>query len=189
MDIRFAKPSDAERVLEIYAPIVCETAISFELVPPAVAEMRERIETTMENFPWLVAEVEQNIIGYAYASRHRERAAYQWSVDVSVYVNENTQRRGVARALYRALLDTLTELGYCTAFAGIALPNDASVGFHEAMGFTPVGVYRNVGYKLGTWHDVGWWQRSLREYPANPAPPQTIREFLRARHTNRLGNG
>ena len=176
-NIRLATAADAEGALEIYAPIVSDTAISFELVPPSVEEMGERIETTVANLPWLVAEVEQNIVGYAYASRHRERAAYQWSVDVSVYVNENARRQGVARALYRALLDILTELGYCTAFAGIALPNDASVGFHEAIGFRPVGVYRSVGYKLGTWHDVGWWQRALREYPSNPVPPQTMREY------------
>ena len=176
-NIRLAKPTDADGVLEIYAPIVSDTAISFELVPPSVEEMRERIETTLATFPWLVAEAEQKIIGYAYASRHRERAAYQWSVDVSVYVNDDARRQGVARALYRALLDMVRELGYCTAFAGIALPNEASVGFHEAMGFTPVGIYRNVGFKLGRWHDVGWWQLVLREYPVRPEPPRAMREY------------
>lgn len=177
-DIRLANATDAAAVLAIYAPIVRDTAISFELVPPSVDEMLERIETTLTQFPWLVAEHDHDFLGYAYASQHRERAAYQWSVDVSVYVNEAARGKGVARALYSSLLRILAELSYCTAFAGIALPNVASVGFHEAMDFTPVGVYRNVGYKLGKWHDVGWWQRPLREYGADPTPPQSLREYL-----------
>jgi phosphinothricin acetyltransferase len=176
-DIRLANDADAVAVLAIYAPIVRDTAISFELLPPSVNEMRERIETTLTEFPWLVAEHDHAVLGYAYASQHRERAAYQWSVDVSVYVNVDARGKGVARALYSSLLHILEELSYCTAFAGIALPNEASVGFHEAMGFTPVGIYRSVGYKLGTWHDVGWWQLVLRDYPTNPVRPRTMREY------------
>lgn len=178
--IRLANAADAEGVLAIYAPIVRDTPISFELVPPTVNEMRERIETTLTELPWLVAESAHDVVGYAYASRHRQRAAYQWSVDVSVYVSENARGRGVARALYRRLLGILEELSYCTALAGIALPNEASVGFHEAMGFTPIGIYSKVGYKLGTWHDVGWWQRTLREYPKNPQPPQAMSDYLKS---------
>ena len=183
VDIRLANAADAAGVLAIYAPIVRDTAISFELVPPTLSEMQQRIEKTLTEFPWLVAEAEQNVVGYAYASRHRTRAAYQWSVDVSVYVRADARGRGIARALYRALLRLLEELSYCTALAGIALPNEASVRFHEAMGFRPVGTYRNVGFKLGTWHDVGWWQRPLREYPTNPAPPRTMREYLESGKT------
>jgi L-amino acid N-acyltransferase YncA len=177
-EIRLANAADAEAVLAIYAPIVRDTAISFELVPPTVSEMQARIETTLPVLPWLVAESARDVIGYAYASRHRERAAYQWAVDVSVYVRAEARGHGVARALYRALLAILEDLSYCTALAGIALPNVASVAFHEAMGFTPVGVYRKVGYKLGTWHNVGWWQRPLREYVNDPAPPRPMRDYL-----------
>lgn len=177
-DIRLATAADAERVLAIYAPIVRDTAISFELVPPSVGEMQARIETTLPVLPWLVAAEAQEVIGYAYASRHRERAAYQWAVDVSVYVRANARDRGVARALYQALLGILEDLSYHTVLAGITLPNEPSVRFHEAMGFTPLGIYRNVGYKLGTWHDVGWWQRALGEYVNDPAPPRAMRDYL-----------
>ena len=162
--MRLAQAADAEGLLAIYAPIVRETAISFEVEPPTSAEMRTRIEAAVPEFPWLVSEADGGIVGYAYASRHRERAAYKWSVDVSVYVSPERQRTGVARSLYVALLGILEELGYYKAFAGIALPNAASVGFHESLGFRPIGIYRKVGYKLGAWHDVGWWQRALREY-------------------------
>ena len=177
-DIRLATGADAEGVLAIYAPIVRDTAISFELGPPTVEQMQERIASTGDRLPWLVAEEAQQVIGYAYASRYRERAAYQWSIEVSAYVREDARRTGVARVLYKALLGILADLSYRTALAGIALPNDASVAFHESMGFTPVGIYQKVGYKLGSWHDVGWWQLPLGEYTNNPAPPSQMREYL-----------
>src|SRR5512135_142149 len=139
--------------------------------------MRKRIEATLPRYPWLVCEMDGSIAGYAYASRHRERAAYQWSVDVSVYVAGNTRRTGTGRRLYGALLGMLDDLGYYSALAGIALPNPASVGLHEAMGFKPIGMYRNIGYKLGAWHDVGWWQLKLREYRDEPKPPMRMAEY------------
>ena len=182
-DIRLATGADTEGVLAIYAPIVRDTAISFELVPPTVEQMRERIVSTLDRLPWLVAEEVQQVIGYAYASRYRERAAYQWSIEVSAYVRDDARRTGVARSLYQALLGILADLSYRTALAGIALPNDASVAFHESMGFTPVGVYQKVGYKLGTWHDVGWWQLPLGKYTDNPAPPSQMQEYL---HSDQL---
>ncbi|HKY29125.1 MAG TPA: arsinothricin resistance N-acetyltransferase ArsN1 family B [Pyrinomonadaceae bacterium] len=175
--IRIATAADAESVLEIYGPIVRDTAISFELVPPTVAEMQERIESTLATLPWLVAAEAQDVVGYAYASRHRERPAYQWAVDVSVYVRADARGHGVARALYRILLGILEDLSYHTVLAGITLPNEASVAFHEAMGFRPVGIYRNVGYKLGSWHDVGWWQRPLGEYINEPPPPRAMKDY------------
>lgn len=113
--------------------------------------------------------------GYAYAGRHRERAAYQWAVDTSVYVRADARGRGVGRALYAALFDQLVALGYFQAFAGIALPNAGSVALHESVGFAPLGVYRNVGYKFGAWHDVGWWQKSLQPLRAEPAAPASYR--------------
>jgi len=167
--IRMATESDAEQIAAIYTPYVRDTPISFEVVPPTAAEMRQRIGALTANFPWLVCEAGDAVLGYAYASRHRDRAAYQWSVDVSVYVRADAHRRGIGRALYAALLRMVTAQGFYRAYAGITLPNASSVGLHEAMGFRPVGVYRAVGYKLAAWHDVGWWDLELR--PANAAPP------------------
>jgi L-amino acid N-acyltransferase YncA len=175
--VRLAEAHDAEGILRIYAPIVWDTAISFEVEPPTTEEMRARIEAALPEFAWLVSESDGGIAGYAYASRHRERAAYRWSVDVSVYVTAGRRREGVARGLYTPLLGILEDLGYYSAFAGIALPNAASVGFHESMGFRPIGIYRKVGYKLGAWHDVGWWQRALREYGPEPRPPRSMQGY------------
>ncbi|MGE5074179.1 MAG: arsinothricin resistance N-acetyltransferase ArsN1 family B [Anaerolineae bacterium] len=175
--IRCSKEGDVEGILAIYAPIVRETAISFEVEPPSMEEMHRRIESTVIRLPWLIYDVDGRVGGYAYAGRHRERAAYQWSVDVSVYVAEELRGKGLGRKLYEPLLGILEDLGYYTALAGIALPNAASVGLHEAMGFRPIGVYRNVGYKLGKWHDVGWWQRQLRELGSDPQAPIGIGEY------------
>ncbi len=175
--IRSARGEDAEGILAIYAPIVRETFISFEVVPPTIEQMRERIEGTLVKFPWLVCEEEEHILGYAYASRHRERAAYQWSADVSVYVAAECRGQGLGRALYTPLLQILTDLGYYSALAGIVLPNPASVGLHEAMGFRPVAVYHNIGYKLGAWHDTGWWQCKLREYEGQPEEPRRMKDL------------
>jgi phosphinothricin acetyltransferase len=108
------------------------------------------------------------------AGKHRERAGYQWSVDTTAYIREDSRGKGIGKRLYITLLDELTRLGYFQAFAGISLPNDASVALHESLGFTPVGTYRNVAYKLGAWRDVGWWQKGLRE-PLDPTPPATFR--------------
>jgi phosphinothricin acetyltransferase len=139
---------------------VADTCISFELEPPDQAEMARRIEDYGDSHGWLVAEVGGAVAGYAYGSPHRARAAYASSCDVAVYVDSAQARCGIGRALYGALL---TRLGakYHAAFAGIALPNEASIGLHEAMGFVPVGIYREVGWKFGGWRDVGWWQRLL----------------------------
>ena len=169
--IRLATPDDASGVQAIYAPIVRETAISFELEPPTVAEMQQRIVKSLEHWPWLVCERRGDILGYVYASQHRTRPAYQWSVDVSVYVHPNARHSGVGQALYRSLFALLTLQGFYNAYAGITLPNPASVGLHESLEFQSVGVYRAVGYKLGAWHDVGWWQLTLRELAMPLEPP------------------
>jgi L-amino acid N-acyltransferase YncA len=169
--IRLASAQDAEQIQAIYAPNVRHTAISFELEPPTVHEMQQRINYTLEHWPWVVCEHRGQIQGYAYASSHRTRAAYQWSVNVSVYVHAAARRAGVGRAVYRSLFHLLMLQGFYNAYAGITLPNPASVGLHESLGFQPVGVYRMVGYKLDAWHDVGWWQLALRERSTPPAPP------------------
>jgi phosphinothricin acetyltransferase len=177
--IRLATSRDAEAIAAIYRPIVAATAISFETVPPGGAEMERRIATVLQIAPWLVYEDAGEVAGYAYGSRHRDRAAYQWSVDVSVYVGEGSRRRGIGRALYRALFPLLRLQGFYAAHAGITLPNAASVALHESLGFRPVGIYRAVGFKLGAWHDVGWWQSSLRERTPEPQVPRSLREAQR----------
>ena len=174
--IRLAEERDAGEISAIYAPTVTDTIISFEVEPPTVDEMRQRIKETMRRFPWLVCERGGRIAGYAYAGPHHSRAAYQWSADVSAYVHEGERRTGVGRALYTSLISLLHLQGYYNAYAGISLPNPASLGLHEAMGFKPVGVYHGVGYKLGAWHDVGWWELALRERTANPDPPLDLPE-------------
>jgi L-amino acid N-acyltransferase YncA len=175
MNIRTATPDDAAAIAAIYEPVIRLTAISFETEAPDAAEMRARIEKTLASLPWLVAQdAAGDVCGYAYASKHRERAAYQWSVDTTVYVREDRRGQGVGRALYGRLLPLLADLGYCQAFAGIALPNAGSIGLHEALGFEAIGIYRNVGFKHGAWRDVGWWQRSLA-LPAAPIAPAAFR--------------
>jgi phosphinothricin acetyltransferase len=176
--IRTARLDDAAAIHAIYAPLVASTVISFELDVPTIDEMRRRIATTLERLPWLVSEDEAGALdGYVYASPHRERAAYRWSVDVTAYVRADRRGCGVGKRLYPCLFDALARLGYHQAFAGIALPNAASVALHEAVGFVPLGIYRDVGYKLGAWHDVGWWQRALQAStpPVEPIPFQPDR--------------
>ena len=169
--IRLAVPGDGDVLASIYAPAVRERATSFELEPPDGAEMARRVERIIARTPWLVCERAGEVVGYAYAGPHRDRAAYQWSVEVSAYVSESAHRGGVARALYTSLFAVLALQGFRNAYAGITLPNPASVGFHEAMGFTRVGVFRGVGYKFGAWHDVLWLERAIRERDSSPGPP------------------
>lgn len=161
MYVRQIVMEDAPAVQAIYAPYVIGTTISFEEVPPDIMEVERRISAILPHYPYLVAEVGGRVVGYAYACEHRTRAAYRTSVDVSVYVAPGAQRNGVARCLYSHLLPAAANRGYHAAFAGIALPNKASVALHEAMGFEPVGIYREAGRKFDAWHDVGWWQRLL----------------------------
>jgi L-amino acid N-acyltransferase YncA len=172
--IRLASPGDAEQVLAIYRPFCTDSIVSFELEPPSLDEMCGRIATTMETLPWLVCEKAGEIRGYVYASRHRARAAYQWSVDVTAYVREGYRRMGIGRGLYTSLFKVLTMQGYFNAYAGIALPNSGSVALHESVGFQSVGIYRNVGYKLGAWRDVGWWQLALQPHSASPPFPVAL---------------
>jgi L-amino acid N-acyltransferase YncA len=173
MVIRPANPArDAEAIAQIYAPFVNDTVISFEDVAPTAAEMAARIERLSNTHAWTVADDEGAILGYAYGCPHRERAAYRWATEVSVYVDPRHQRRGAGRALYEALFGLLADKHYRIALAGIALPNDASVGLHEACGFKPVGVYPGIGYKRGTWWDVGWWERELAGGTGDGQPPE-----------------
>ena len=175
--VRAATAADAAAVAAIYAPVVTGTAISFEEQPPSADEISRRM-VAPPRLPWLVADDGGRVAGYAYASAHRARPAYRWSADCSVYLDPGYRGQGVGRQLYERLIPAVRGLGYRSLFAGIALPNPASVGLHEALGFQPVGVFRDVGYKHGAWRDVGWWQRFLndhdfRDAAADPPEPRS----------------
>jgi phosphinothricin acetyltransferase len=177
MLIRPADPArDAAACADIYGPYVRETVISLEEEAPDAPALAGRIDRITATHPWLIAELDGRPVGFAYGSQHRERAAYRWATDTTVYLDRSHHRRGIGRALYEELLARLTEQGFHVACAGITLPNAASVGLHEALGFEPVGVYRRVGFKMGSWRDVGWWQRDLvalsNTAPAEPLPPR-----------------
>jgi L-amino acid N-acyltransferase YncA len=170
--IREATAADAAACAAIYAPYVSGTAITFELDAPSPADMAERIAAAQAKHAWLVLEDESAVVGYAYGGPMKPRPAYRWSCEVSVYLQQGRRRTGAGRALYEALFERLTERGFRTAVAGITLPNDASEGLHKALGFEPIGVYRNIGWKLDRWHDVAWSQRPLAIRPDPPAEPR-----------------
>ena len=171
MRIRDATADDAAACASIYAPYVLETAVSFELEPPTVAELAERIASAQARHAWLVLEEDGRVVGYAYANRFSARPAYRWSVEVSIYLERGRQRAGGGRRLYEALLGRLADRGYRRAMAGMSLPNDASVAFHRALGFTPVAVYERVGWKHGAWRDVAWMQRTIADGDDPPGEP------------------
>lgn len=159
--IRRARPSDAESIANIYTPIVEQTAISFELHAPSEEQIAKRIESTLRHHEWLVADTARGLAGYAYASAHRPREAYDRSVETSAYVHSEHRGQGLGRALYEALFVSLASRSFHNAFAGIALPNDASTALHKAVGFEHIGTFKEVGYKFGRFHDVSWWQRRV----------------------------
>jgi phosphinothricin acetyltransferase len=171
--LRLANTDDAEAFAAIYGPFVRDTYVTFEEEPPSAEEMAGRIERTLHTHPWLAAEEEGKVVGFAYGSPHRERRGYRWAADVAIYLAPEGRGRGIGRALYRALIPLLREQGFAVAYAGIALPNEASVGLHEAMGFRRVALYEKVGFKAGGWHDVGWWGLDLlpRESPPREVVP------------------
>jgi phosphinothricin acetyltransferase len=176
--IRRIEHGDAPAIRAIYAPFVASGATSFEVEVPDVASLVRRMDDLQETHPWLVLEAGGEVLGYAYASPHRTRKAYQWCVEVSAYVAERARGRGVGRALYVSLLEILRRQGYVNAYAGITVPNPASVGFHEALEFRLIGVYERIGYKLGRWHDVAWYQRRVLEVEDPPAEPRALAPVL-----------
>ncbi len=170
--VRDARAEDAAACAAIYAPYVTGTAITFELVPPTEQVMAERIASAARTHAWLVLEDEGRVVGYAYGGPYKERAAYRWACEVSVYLEMGRRRTGAGRALYAALLPRLAERGYRTATAGMTLPNEASVALHRAMGFEPIGIWRRIGYKHGAWHDVEWAQVMLAARTAAGGEPE-----------------
>lgn len=182
--IRLATTDDASAIAAIYAPYCESTVISFEETAPTHEEMARRVAAIGATKPWILLEDHGRVIGYAYASAHHERAAYRWSVSTAIYIGGNYHRRGAGRALYTTLFALLRALGYTQATAGITLPNAASVGLHAAFGFAPVGVYRHIGYKMGGWHDVGWYQVEIQPASERPADPRSIRELVDTQEWN-----
>jgi phosphinothricin acetyltransferase len=159
--VRRARREDAERCRQIYAHYVRDTVISLEEDPPFLSEMQERLARSLKTHDWLVLEGPDGVVGFAYGSQYRTRAAYRWACEVSVYVEPGHQGVGAGRLLYEKLFASLVEGGYLTALAGMTLPNAASEGLHRALGFEPVGTWRRIGWKFGAWHDVLWMQRHL----------------------------
>lgn len=183
MSVRTAAAADAAAIQAIYAPEAEDGVATFETAAPTVEEMAARMAAVLPVYPWLVWDEAGEILGYAYASRHRDRAAYRWSVDVAVYVHPGARGRGVARGLYQRLLAILGEQGFHAAFAGVSHDNAGSRALHQACGFELVGVYREVGFKLGAWRDVGWWRKGLDDgweagsgQPGEPIPFAALRQ-------------
>jgi L-amino acid N-acyltransferase YncA len=175
--VRDAMPDvDAAACLAIYAPFVRDTWVSFEEQVPTVYDFRGRILATISTHPWLVLEADGQVVGYAYSSSHKPRAGYRWAADVTVYIDSTHRRAGAGRRLYTELFDRLRRQGFQVACAGVAMPNEASVGLHRAMGFELVGVYKRIGWKAGAWRDVSWWQLELipadDSRPPDPLPPR-----------------
>ena len=176
--IRLALPTDSGAIADIYSPAITDNATSFEATPPDAAEMARRIESLRPLYPWLVCDEDGAVVGYAYGSRHRERAGYQWSVEVSAYVHPAAQRRSIGKALYTSLFSILALQGFRNAYAGITLPNAASEALHKAVGFTTVGVFHNIGYKRGAWQDVVWLERQLDDLVTEPPAPRPLADVV-----------
>jgi len=176
--IRIVAPSDARSVIEIYGPYCEESPVSFEIRPPTVDEMESRIAEIGQHYPWLLSQSGPEISGFAYAGPHREGAAYRWAVDVAVYVVPDCRGRRVGTALYTSLFEILKIQGFYKAYAGITIPNPASLALHKSFGFELVGVYRNVGFKAGAWHDVSWWEMTLQPAGHRPSEPISISDVL-----------
>ena len=175
--IRLITPADADHVLEIYKPYVLNTYITFEYNVPSPEEWKNKIEKITTKYPWLVCTYKEEITGYAYGSTHRDRTAYQWSPESTAYMSEKFHRKGIARILYETLFAMLKLQGYINVYAGVGLPNTKSEEFHKALGFTELGIFKNVGYKLGAWHDTKWFQLHLSPHTINPSPPKSIAEI------------
>ncbi len=180
MLFRLATIADAASIAAIYAPFCSDASVvSFETTAPDATELAARIANTTRQYPWLVAETpDGTIAGYVYATSHRERAAYRWSVNVTAYLHENFRGRGLGKKLYAALFALLRAQGYYGAFAGVTLPNPASIALHRSLGFTLVGTYRNVGFKAGAWRNVSWFHLELQPLAPAPAEPRPVTTLI-----------
>ncbi len=175
--MRLATPEDAADILAIYAPYIENTSFTFETEVPSVVEFAERIRSYLINWPWLVCEINGKIAGYAYATKYRERTAYQWCTESSIYIHDDFQKAGIGKGLYSALFEILKQQRFNNVYAVINLPNEKSVAFHENLGFNYFATYEQVGYKLGKWKNVGWWRLIINEFGDEPAPPVKFSEL------------
>ena len=173
--IRPAVPEDAPALRDIYASYI-ETSITFEVTAPDTDEFRERIRSTLTMFPWLVWEENGTLLGFAYAHRYGERAAYQWGAELSVYLDRNARGRGIGKALYTALIDLLREQGIKTVYGCVTSPNEPSEALHRSLGFTAAGIMHRAGYKAGAWRDVVWYEKAIGAYEDHPLPPRPFRK-------------
>ena len=171
MSIRLATPQDLPRILEIYAPYVEHTAISFEYSVPTLEEFTQRFLGITRQFPWMVWEEEGIVVGYAYGSLPFERAAYQWSAEASIYLCPEAQGKGIGKALYASLEELLKNQGYRKVYAIITTANAPSIAFHEAVGYHHTATMPNCGYKFGQWHGTVWMEKELNTWDAPPSPP------------------
>ena len=177
VDVRVASKKDAPAMLEIYKPFILSTAFTFETEVPSLDQFQSRIEKYLEKYPWLVCEVEGKIAGYVYASLHRDREAYQWTCESSVYLHLEFKSKGIGAELYAVLFEILKYQGFRNVYAGITMPNEPSEKMHAKCGCERFAVYENIGYKLGTWHKVGWWKLQLNGYDLKPPPPQRFSDI------------
>ena len=177
-NIRLAEPRDYAGMLAVYTPYVVETAITFEYDVPSLSEFAERISKITSHYPCLVCEAKDQIVGYTYGSVHRVKTAYQWSTESTIYIDKEFHGKGVARVLYDALLSVLELQGFVNVYAGVTVPNEKSEKFHAAMGFAEIALFDKIGYKLGNWHNLKFYEMYLREHPANPVPPVPITAVL-----------
>lgn len=175
--IRIAKETDAQAILNIYSHYILSTAITFEYEVPTLSDFKKRIEKVGKQFPWLVYEEDEMILGYAYASPHKERAAYQWNVELSIYLSNQKIGNGIGKKLYKTLLDLVTYQGYKNAYGCITLPNEKSIALHKHFNFEEIGVFSNTGNKFNRWHDVIWFGKKLKEYDNIPRIPIKISEL------------
>jgi L-amino acid N-acyltransferase YncA len=180
ISVRVATVSDAGSMLKIYSPYVIGTAFSFETELPTLDQFRERVKLCLEKYPWLVCSLDGEVAGYVYASKHREREAYQWTCESSVYIADDFKGKGIGRALYGVLFTILQLQGFRNVYAGITQPNEPSEKLHAKCGFELFALYENIGYKLGRWHNVGWWKLQLNGYDLKPPPPIKFSEVNNA---------
>ena len=177
-NIRLATEADAPQILSIYTPYITDTSVTFETEVPPVEEIVGRMVERHPHLPWLVCEIDGVTAGYAYASPYRARAAYRWGVESSVYIHCDYRRRRIGRALYQSLFAILKLQEYRMVFAGVTHPNPESEAFHISFGFQHIGTFRAAGYKLGAWHDVGWWQFALGPTDTEPAPTKSLLQAM-----------
>ena len=176
-NFRVVQPKDTQEILSIYQPYVEHTAISFEYTTPDWTAFAHRIESISREYPYIVCEQDQHVIGYAYAHRLMEREAYQWDAELSVYIHPDFLRCGIGSALYGAVIEILQMQNICNVYAGVTAPNEKSEKLHQALGFNILGTYHRTGYKCGAWHDVIWFEKSICNKPSPPKPFMPIHQI------------